>query len=142
MTLAAALTRLATWSVTGVTTHYAYNAMPDGAIPESKLPALVVDFGEYGEIVPVNVALTSGTLDIQIDHWLLYQGYGLGLASERHSTLVTLTDNYMAKVITDMTLNANLADSLKIAPIQLGSFEYGGLIYRGILFRHVWKILY
>jgi hypothetical protein len=141
MTLAAALTRLATWSVTGVTTHYAYNAMPI-VIPEAQLPALVVDFPEGGGYESINVALTSGILRVRVDHILLVAGEGLGLPLDRNTNTITLIDNYFAKVITDATLNSNLADGLKISTIQMGGLEYGGVLYQGIIFPHLWEIVY
>lgn len=141
MTLAAALTRLATWSVTGVTTNYAYNAMPD-VIPESKLPALVVDFPDGSQYGAINVALTSGVLRVHLNHILLIRGMGMGLAADRFASYVTLIDNYMAKVITDATLNANLIDGLVIRTIEVGPTEWGGGLYAGIVFPHEWKILY
>lgn len=140
MTLAAALTQLATWNVSGVTTHYAYNALPP-VIPEVNLPALVPNPGQMQSgAEALNINFDAGLATFTIEHYLLVHGIGLDIPSERFSDSVTLVDNYLAAVANDFDLNGTLAVPLRLGMIEIGAFEWGGILYRGILFPHIWQI--
>jgi hypothetical protein len=142
VTLAAAVARINTWLPTTFTRNFgsSMNALPTGA----DMPALALFPGEgFGsKAAAAVVGYTAFEVTFAIEHWIIAFGSGQKLASERLDALVTLVDYYMAKLITDSTLNSTLTRPIAVVDVALGVKLLGGLGYEcAVLLQH-WSVKY
>jgi len=142
MTYAAALTRLETWTFTGLKGNLGAVDFPPEA---ADLPALVTEpvsqpFVEgFGAAV---VGWDAGNLTVFVDHVLLVQGWGAGTFNERWANLITYVDRYLACAAADLDLNGNLVEPLALVVVDRGLVLVRNRAYSGVRFRHRWKIRY
>lgn len=140
MTLAAALTQLATWTPSGIAVK-AYSFR--GQVQEVDKPCMVMRLADTFDesFQMVNVALDAGQVLYHVDHILLVRGVGQGLP-DAQSDIVTHIDNYLAAAILDPTLNDVLARPLRILPLRVGIIPYANMVHDGVVFTHQWAIEY
>ncbi len=142
MSLAAAVARLKTWTITGLVTNYGFLASI--APPYSKCPALVLElvdpFGFPQYFQAANVGATVGVMTLYLEHKLLIRGLNLGLPDAQGDDLTAWIDLYAAKVAADFTLNANLIEPLSLLVRASGKVACNGNDYLGVSFLHVWKL--
>jgi hypothetical protein len=144
MTWTTAFTNLAAISVTGVTTRYDLNTLPN-TLPAADLPALAPGFpasigaggGEGLSTLTYDGSVWQSTLFAE--HVLYYQPWwsDAGLATVLPS-LITTVDNYLAAVKANGRLSGALDEDLQITRIEPGVFEFGGVRYYGVRFTHCW----
>lgn len=140
MSIKAAFDRLNTWSVTGVTTNYGLDDLP-GVVAEVQLPALVVlpaAREEATNIKPLNLSASKAQTVLEVDHILLVCGIAQNRPQERFYNSLALVDNYLAKVVTDWTLNDQLLEPLQITGVRWTPSAIGQGIYYSVVFRHKW----
>jgi hypothetical protein len=141
MSLAAAVARLKTWTITGLVTNYGFLASI--APPHTKCPALVLElvdpFGFPQYFQAANVGATVGVAAIYVEHKLLIRGYNLGLPDAQGDDLTAWIDLYLAKAADDFRLNANLIEPLSLLIRAAGKVTCNGNDYLGVSFLHVWK---
>ena len=147
MTWRTAFTNLATISVTGVTTSYDLNALPN-ALPAANLPALAPYFPEEGGSISQNQhGLATLTYNGAVWSAALYVDHVLYLApawseaglSEALPSLVTAIDNYLTALAAQGTLSGALSSELEIIRVQPGIVDYAGVKFYGVRFRHLWR---
>lgn len=139
MSLAAAVDRINTWTVTGITTNYGLDDLP-GIIPEGALPALVLMGGEGGGGKPFDLGLSKADLTVSMLHVLVYKGAGQGNPKTAFYGTIALIDNYVAKIKTDWTLNGNLLEPLQIMGTTFKPVVLGSVAYWAVVFEHRWRL--
>lgn len=139
MSLLGAVDRINTWAVTGVTTNYGLDDLP-GVLSEVVLPSLVLAGGDGGGGKPFDLGLTSANVVVFMTHTLVLRGAGVGRPQNAFYGLVTLIDNYVAKVKTDWMLNANLSEPLQIVETTFKPVVYGSVTYFAVVFKHRWTL--
>ena len=149
MTIRAALTRLASLSVSGVSHNYDVDSVPD-SLNRVQLPALLV--------LPITpptskitrtasegfqtIAFSSGprTVTVTITHLLLVAPTEAGRGVRTHlPKVVDLMDAYCAALAADPLLNNILLEPARVQ-VEPGDFTYGHSTYHGCAFRHTWII--
>jgi len=138
MTLKACFDRLAAWTVTGVTVL----GLDDfnGVLPTSELPCLLPWLGGTGgeAVRPLGIEADEGRVVVHVEHLLIECGMG---QAYRFYAALTDIDYYLAAVVDDLYLNANLLEPLRIADMWAGPIDLGAnVLYWGITFRHRWVI--
>jgi len=138
MGLKAAIDRVSTWTVVGVTNLGYYQDV----IASGDLPALVVRLaGTGGEALrPLNIQADQGRVTVHVVHYLITTGLGLGLVEERFYGALAHVDNYLSVVVNDLMLGGALLEPLAIADIYEGAIDLGNVIYYGVTFRHRWVL--
>lgn len=142
-----ALTQLAGLTVSGVTTHYPFDAVPE-AVPRAQLPALLAMpleqerglFADRGEgLTRLGFSGGGQTAAYHLTHLLLVAPL-IGSAGASHAgTLVDLVDAYLAA----LAASPLLGDTLALPPevrVEIGAFTHGGVRYAGCAFRHRWQV--
>lgn len=147
MTWRTAFTNLAALAVTGVTTSYDLDDLPN-ALPAAELPALAPGFPEsMGLLSEGEAGLSTLTYDggvwtttLYVDHVLYWSpawsDAGLGAVLPE---LVSAVDAYLGALTADGRLGGALAAEAEIARVQPGIVEYAGVRFYGVRFRHVWR---
>jgi len=146
MTWRTAFTNLANIAVTGVTTRYDLNGLPN-SLPSADLPALAPAFpGGVGTVAGEEEGLSILTYDgsawrstLVVDHILYWQPSwsDAGLHTVLPD-LVTAMDNYLSAVKANGRLSGVLSEELQVTRIEPGVYEYAGVRYYGVRFRHEW----
>lgn len=139
MSFKGAVDRIGTWTVTGVTTNYGLDDLP-GVLPENALPALVLAAPRGGANKPFDLGLTKAVLTVFIDHVLVLRGAGAGKPQSSYYGGAAIIDNYVAKVLTDWTLNENLLEPLQIVSASFEPVIFGSVAYYGCVLRHKWVL--
>jgi hypothetical protein len=139
MTVAAAVTRINTWTISGWTNlGDSYNAAP----ANEDVPALALDIGEVGKgFEQVDMAASSGLATLTIEHKALISTMGNYTPTIR-ALVPGYIDAYLTKVRSDLLLNDALAQPIVIAGIRRDSFDFYGVYYFGIIFTHLWKVAF
>lgn len=142
MSFKGAVDRTKTWAVTGVTTNYGLDGIP-GDVPEAALPALLLLPSPLDEraLKPFDIQASAGQFVVHLDHVLLISGAGMKRPQEAMYKACQLVDDYLAKVKTDWTLNANLVEPLQIVGAGLRAYPLGALVYWAVVFRHRWALV-
>ena len=149
MTIRAALTRLASLSVSGVSHNYDVDSIPD-SLNRVQLPALLV--------LPItpptskitrtssdgfqSIAFSGGarTVTVNITHLLLVAPLEAGRGVRTHlPKVVDLMDAYCAAIALDPLLNNSLLEPAQVH-LEPGDYPYGHATYHGCAFRHTWII--
>lgn len=149
MTIRAALTRLASLTVPGVSHNYDVDTLPD-SLNRVQLPALLVlpitppatkltrSTGEAFQ----NIAFSSGprVVTVAVTHLLLLAPVEAGRGSRSHlPKVVDLMDAYCTALAVDPLLNDTLLEPARVQ-LEPGDFTYGHATYHGCAFRHTWRI--
>lgn len=143
MTLAAAVAQIKTWTFSGLKTNKGFDYV--GVLPESELPALVLQFPLYPKLdgfAPLRVAGTSGEAIWYVEHYLLCFGGSLKRPAQRLDAIITLADAYLVKMLGDPRLNNTLSRPMDILVMPPGAVELGGSIYAGVVFLERWAVEY
>ncbi|MBI1280543.1 MAG: hypothetical protein GC179_20640 [Anaerolineaceae bacterium] len=149
MTIRAALTRLASLTVSGVTHNYDVDTVPD-SLNRVQLPALLV--------LPItppttkitrtasdgfeSIAFSSGprTITVNVTHLLLVAPVEAGRGTRSHlPKVVDFMDAYCTTLAADPLLNNTLLEPARVK-LEPGDFTYGHAAYHGCAFRHTWVI--
>ena len=149
MTIRAALTRLASLSVSGVSHNYDVDSVPD-SLNRVQLPALLVlpitpPTSKISRITSdgfQTIAFSSGprTVTVTITHLLLVAPIEAGRGARTHlPKVVDLADAYCAALAADPLLNNTLLEPARVQ-VEPGDFTYGHATYHGCAFRHTWVI--
>lgn len=140
MSLASALTQLATWDVAGVVTSYAIGEAPP-TLPTGVLPSLVIaPMVAGGGMNALDLSLSSGDVRLTIPHVLLIRPSGFGNSYDAPAEAVPLIDAYFAAVKLDWTLNDTLAEPLKLNRLSMGWMQYGIGMFYAVQFNHEWVL--
>jgi hypothetical protein len=139
MTLAQAVDRVGTWTITGWTNL----GMDDisGAPAQQILPAMLLLPG----IIPKNptqafdIGLSSAAVVVAMDHIVFSSGIALKRPQARTYDQIALVDAYIAKVKTDWLLNGYLLEPMQFT-VSFDNIVFGGQIYTGITFNHRWVL--
>lgn len=145
----AALDALAALPIPGVTTRCGLAALPDH-LPADWLPALLVLPGDpyrgrglFAADQTLETLTFSGAASAftaQATHALAVLPADVPFSTRRHlPALVDLIDAYTAALAADLRLGLVLAAPARIS-VHPQSFEYGGALFHGCLFRHTWHI--
>lgn len=139
MTLAAALTRLNSWTFTGLKTNKGHSlSVPPVA---TELPTLVVELAfSYEGLAVANVGFTQGLAVFHVAHLLLSDMVGMDRPEKRITDLVTLLDAYLSKVASDFRLNDNLAEPISIVASEIGPVRFMSMVYFGVRLTHRWVL--
>jgi hypothetical protein len=146
MTWRTAFTNLAAISVTGVTTSYDLDDLPN-TLPAADLPALAPAFppgvqagaGEAAGLAALTYDGTVWTSVLHIDHVLYWApAWSEAGLSGVLPALVDAMDDYLEAVGANGTLDGALDRELEIVSVQPGVVEYGEARYYGVRFRHRW----
>lgn len=149
MTIRAALTRLATLTVSGVTHNYDVDTIPD-SLSRVQLPALLVlpitppgtKLARPSSDGFQTIAFSSGprTVTVTVTHLLLVAPTEMGRGTRSHlPRVVDLMDAYCAALAADPLLNNTLLEPARVH-VEPGEFPYGYSTYHGCAFRHTWVI--
>lgn len=149
MTFRTALTNLSNLSVTGVQNNYDIDALPEH-LSTPQLPALLVMpidtqdeslFKEKGQGLQTIAFSGAGqTVNYTVTHLLILAPTTTKLGIRSHlPDLVTLIDNYMSALSTDVTLNEALIQPTQVT-VETGIFEIGKREFYGCAFRHKWLV--
>lgn len=144
MSVAGACTQIKTWTVTGVTTNYGINT--PSRIESVACPALGLllgdEEGQKTSAVWDNLSLTSAAVKFALQplHKLFFAPIGYEEYTQRHAALPALIDNYITKFKSDLTLNDNLYEPIKVLGIEAGPELWGGALYYVVTFRHWWSL--
>ncbi len=149
MTFRTALTNLSNLSVTGVQNNYDIDALPEH-LSTPQLPALLVMpidtqdeslFKEKGQGLQTIAFSGAGqTVNYTVTHLLILAPTTTKLGIRSHlPDLVTLIDNYMSALSTDVTLNDALIQPTQVT-VETGIFEIGKREFYGCAFRHKWLV--
>jgi hypothetical protein len=149
MTIRAALTRLASLSVSGVSHNYDVDSVPD-TLNRVQLPALLVlpitpSTSKIARTTSEGfqtIAFSSGprTVTVSITHLLLVAPIEAGRGVRTHlPKLVDLMDTYCSALAADPLLNNTLLEPTHVQ-VEPGDFTYGHTTYHGCAFRHTWII--
>ncbi len=144
MTIRAALTRLASLNVSGITHNYDVDSIP-GSLSRVQLPALL--------LLPItpqhqksegfqSIAFSGGprTVTVTITHLLLVAPTETAKGSRSHlPKLIDLMDAYCTAIAADSLLNNTLLEPTRVS-LEPGDFTYGHATYHGCAFRHTWVI--
>ncbi len=149
MTLRAALTRLASLTVSGVSHNYDVDTVPD-SLNRVQLPALLV--------LPITpsatkitrtpsegfegIAFSGGprTVTVSVTHLLLVAPIETGRGTRSYlPKVVDLIDAYCSALALDPLLNNTLLEPAHVK-LEPGDFTYGHATYHGCAFRHMWTI--
>jgi hypothetical protein len=149
MTIRAALTRLASLTVSGVTHNYDVDTVPD-SLNRVQLPALLVL-----PITPQSSKITRSvsdgfdsiafssavrTVTVTVTHLLLIAPTETGRGTRSHlPKVVDLMDAYCAALATDPMLNNTLLEPARVK-LEPADYTYGHATYHGCAFRHTWII--
>ncbi len=149
MTIRAALTRLASLTVSGVSHNFDVDSVPD-SLNRVQLPALLVlpitpptskltrTSGEGFQ----SIGFSSGprTVTVSITHLLLVAPTEAGRGARTHlPKVVDLMDAYCTALAADPLLNNGLLEPARVQ-VEPGVFAYGHITYHGCAFRHTWVI--
>lgn len=148
----AALDALAGLAVSGVTAHYALDAVPD-ELSRGQLPALLVlpikledESGlrlfndRAGGFEALAFAGAARTVTYTVTHLLLVAPLGAGSGLRTHlPPLIALVDAYFAALGADVTLGGKLAEPAQVRA-DPGIHTHGSTDYVGCAFRHTWRI--
>jgi hypothetical protein len=142
-----ALTNLASLAVSGVTTRYDLDDLPN-ALPAADLPALAPAFPPgMGLIGEEEEGLATLTYDggvwsaaLTVDHVLYWApAWSEAGLNTVLPALVDAVDAYLEAVSADGTLGGALGAELEIVAVLPGVVEYAGAKFYGVRFRHVWR---
>lgn len=146
-TFRSALTNLSNLSVTDIQNNYDVDALPDN-LSNPQLPALLVMpidlqndqlFKERGDgIQTVAFSGAGKTVYYTVTHLLIVAPISHGAGIRNHlPQVVTLIDNYMSAIASDITLNDVLIEPTHVE-VEPGLFEVGNSKFYGCAFRHSW----
>lgn len=140
MTLAAAITRINTWTWTGLGANFVLSEF-DGRLAEEDFPALVLGFGSTGGegFYPATLG-GSTTFVVHMTHWLIDSGVGRGQYGIKLDDLVGHFDDYAAEVKDDPTLNDNLREPMHVEMVSAPLVTLAGRNYHGLTFRLRWVV--
>lgn len=148
-TFRTALTHLSDLSVTDVQNNYDVDVLPD-TLSNPQLPALLVMpidtqddslFKERGDGLQTVAFSSAGkTVNYTITHLLILAPISHGVGIRSHlPQLVTLIDNYMAAIASDVTLSNALIEPMQVT-VEPGIFNVGKGEFYGCAFRHSWMM--
>lgn len=142
MSLKAAVDRINTWTITGVTTNYGLDDLKVSP-GEAALPAVwLAPAGDARPgVQPFDINASNAEVVVFFDHVLLIKGAAMANPSASFYDGLALVDNYLAKVKTDWTLNSNLAEPLKIVSAPFRPYSIGQVTYWAVVFRHRWVLV-
>jgi hypothetical protein len=149
MPIRAALTRLASLTVSGITHNYDVDAIPD-SLNRVQLPALLVlpITPHSSKITRISsdgfesIAFSSGprTVTVTVTHLLLVTPIETGRGTRSHLPgVVDLMDAYCTALAADPLLNNTLLEPTRVK-LEPGDYPYGHATYHGCAFRHTWII--
>ena len=149
MTIRAALTRLASLTVPGVSHNYDVDTVPD-SLNRVQLPALL--------LLPItpptskitrtagdgfhSIAFSGGprTVTVNITHLLLVAPLEAGRGIRSHlPKVIDLMDAYCTALAADPLLNNTLLQPALVR-LEPGDYPYAHATYHGCAFRHTWII--
>ncbi len=146
MTWRSVFTNLAAVGVSGVTSSYDLDELPN-TLPAADLPALAPAFpAGVGALGEEEEGLSTLTYDgsvwtaiLHVDHMLYWSPAWseAGLAVVLPD-LIDAVDAYLEAISADGTLNGALDTELEILRVQVGVVEYAGVRFYGARFRHRW----
>lgn len=135
MSLATAIARVETWSVSGVTNTTYVQQQP---IPGAALPALILELSySYEGMRSIAVNFQTGAAVFHPRHLLLFSLINQS-DKTKLSSLVGKIDLYLAAAADDLRLNNTLMEPLAILTSDVGPIPFMGYVYFGCVFQHRW----
>lgn len=139
-----AITKLAAVAVSGVTTSYDLDGVPD-VLPAADLPALIPAFpeGSGPDDAPGLATLTydgsAWRAGLTVEHVLYWTPAwsDAGLQAVLPD-LLDAVDAYLEAISADGTLDETLGQPLEIERVAIGEMVYAGVTFYGARFRHRW----
>src|SRR5574341_587850 len=147
MTWRSAFTNLSNVAVTGVTTRYDLDDLPN-ALPAADLPALAPAFpASEGLIAEEENSLATLTYDgsvwtatLYVDHVLYWcPAWSQAGLDTVMPALIDAVDAYLTAIKANGLLGGVLSRELEIASVLPGIVEYAGVKFYGVRFRHLWQ---
>jgi hypothetical protein len=142
-----ALAQLSALTVSGIVSHYAFDAVPD-SVARAQLPALLVLpleqerglFADRGEgLTRLGFSGGGQTAAYSLTHLLLAAPLVGGSGAPVIAALVDLVDAYLRALAAQPLLGGTLSEPPEVR-VEVGAFTHGGVRYAGCAFRHRWQI--
>lgn len=143
MTMAQAIAQAKTWTFSGLKSNKGFDYV--GVIPETELPALVLQFPLYPKFdafEPLTITGSSGAGVWYVEHCLLCFSAALKRPPQRLDAIITLADLYLDKLVADATLGGYLTQPMDVMVMPPGVVEFNNSLYAGVVFMERWSVLY